>query len=127
MEYHIVYREGPELWGTGRQHQQVDLDRIAVFSTYEEARLYIQMVAIIDWNTYGRGKNGLIRFESTLASCLGLVVVASEQESLRKRDVGAPLGAPKRRDLASAFGPKGQRSLQPWATPRVNCKLLFSP
>lgn len=58
VEYHIVYREGPEVTVARRGYQQVHVPRLAVFSTYDEARLYMQMVAMMDRHIYGKGKNG---------------------------------------------------------------------
>lgn len=58
MEYHIVYREGPEAPVERRGYQQVHLPRIAVLPTYDEARLYMKMVAMMDRNIYGKGNNG---------------------------------------------------------------------
>lgn len=61
MEYHIVYREGPEAPVARRGYQQVHLPRIAVLPTYDEARLYMRMVAMMDRHIYGKGKNGNYR------------------------------------------------------------------
>jgi len=58
MEYHIVYREGPEAPVERRGYQQVHLPRIAVLPTYDEARLYMKIVAMMDRHIYGKGKNG---------------------------------------------------------------------
>lgn len=66
VEYHIVYRKGPVQPVERRRHQQVQFPRIAVFSTYEEARLYIQICALVDRHIHGRGKNGEYRAHALL-------------------------------------------------------------
>lgn len=64
VEYHIVYRKGPVQPVERRGYQQVHVPRTAVFSTYEEARLYILMVALIDRHVFGHGKNGCYRAQA---------------------------------------------------------------
>ncbi len=58
MEFHLAYSNQIRVKDELRPLQQVRPDRLAIFSTYEEARLYIQMVAAIDRHKFGRDKNG---------------------------------------------------------------------
>ena len=58
MEYHIVYSTQRRPSGRVRGYQEIQLGGLGVFSTYEESRLYVQMVASVDRHTYGRGNNG---------------------------------------------------------------------